>query len=295
MRFTKSDIEEIARRIAVITKRDSELPDAEIPLNDTERVPIIQYIPLVQNYENRLLSLADLRSLVLADVDQTAIGCVLMVTCHTTGASVSIKGVTRTSYTGYYGEMVDVIITADGYDTWIGVVTMTQDHTLVVSLNKKGGDSPSPGPSPETTYYVCLRNTQGATIEINGTRVASGSMNYFKAGDTVSWVVSLDGYDPNILEPTPISRNYDETITFDEPSSDPDSYLYFGNESVEINRNGGQVNVSLQSNVTWQISAADVPVAPDEGGEEPEPGDDELTVELPDSVTVFVGESVDII
>ena len=293
--FTKKQIDEIAAKLADLAIKDSQFRDMNKPLNGSEN------IPLLQDGENRLMSLPDLVNLIIGDEDKQYIKCILNVECLTSGATILIKGqgeddyAVRTSYTAYYGEIVDVQISADGHDTWYGAVTMTQNHTIVVSLNEEGGSSPSPGPSPTTTYYICLKNTQGATIEINGTRVASGSMNYFKAGDTVSWVVSLDGYDPDIREITSISRNYDETITLDESSSDTDPYLYFGNESVEINKGGGQVNVSLQSNVTWQISAADVPVAPDEGGEEPEPGDDELTVELPDNVTVFVGESVDII
>lgn len=289
MRFTKSDIEEIARRIAVITKRDSDLPDAEIPLNDTERVPLIQYIPLVQDYENRLLSLADLRSLVLADTDQTAIGCLLTVNCTTAGATVSIKGSDRTSYTGHYGEMVDVIISADGYDTWIGVVTLTQDHTLVVALNKSGGEAPT----PETTYWIRVTNSQGAKITLNRTEIVPGSKYYFSAGTVVDVNVTLAGFDPYVNSYT-MDRDWDIPVELTESSSTPDEpYLYFGQESASIGADGCTVSVPIRSNIDWEITASE-PYKEEEGGGGVEPEDQPVDVELPSSIEVYVGEDADI-
>lgn len=286
MHFTKSQIEEIARRLALITKRDSELPDAEIPLDESEKVPIIQYIPLVQDYENRLLSLADLRSLVLADHDQTAIACRLNVTCNTDGATVRIKGSVRTSYIGYYGEMVDVIITAEGYDAWFGVITMTQEHTLVVSLNEHGG-----GPGPVVSnYQVKITNSQGAIITINGSSVASGSVNYFSSGSSVSILVSKEGYDPWSYETASIAEDIIKTITL--PAQDPEErdkpYIRFGTTSVTGQPAGMLVKVQLKSNIDWVLSGLDSPV-PDESE------DDYNAMELPDSITVPVGGESNII
>lgn len=298
MRFTKSDIEEIARRIAVTTKRDSDLPDADIPLNDTERVPLIQYIPLVQDYENRLLSLADLRSLVLADTDQTSIGCALTVNCSTEGAEVSIKGEQRTSYTGHYGEMVDVIITADGYDTWIGVVTLTQNHTLIIALNKSGGEAPGP---EQETYWIKVTNTQGAKITLNGTQVASGSINTFSAGATVDVVVSLEGYGP-FVDSYPMDRNWTIPVSLTKKSSEPEEpFLYFKEDAATIPSDGGRVTVDLLSNIDWVITASEPYRKDDEEGGDtpspepsPSPEDTPVDTDLPSEMTVYQGETQDI-
>lgn len=250
MHFTKSQIEEIARRLALITKRDSELPDAEIPLDESEKVPIIQYIPLVQDYENRLLSLADLRSLVLADVDQTAIACVLNVVCNTSGATVKIKGSTRTNYIGYYGEMVDVVITADGYDAWFGVVTLTQDHTVYVSLNKTGQGGGGP-----TSYYVRVINDQDADIMMNGSRVSPGEYRYFPEGSRVDIYVSKEGYTTEIRTIGSIDSNVDMPISLN-PEHDViiEPFLRFDNETLTIEKTGAPATVGVESNVVWVIN-----------------------------------------
>ena len=284
MRFTKSDIEEIARRIAVITKRDSELPDADIPLHDNERVPIIQYIPLVQDYENRLLSLADLRSLVLADIDQTAVGCVLGVICDTDGAVVTIKGAERRSYAGYYGEMVDVIITADGYDTWIGVVTMTQDHTLVVSLNKEGGGS-TPGAE---AYYVMITNSQSASITFNGTPVASGSPMLFAAGTDVNILVSKDGFEPWHYTIDDIADNFSRDVTLTESESeDEDPFIVFTNDTLELPKSGASMTSGIKSNCSWEILSKASPSKTSQGS------DYNASNVIPE-MTVATDESIDI-
>lgn len=142
MHFTKSQIEEIRQRLALQTKKDSEFPDAEIPLDGSERLPVIQYIPLVQDWENRLLSFADMRRMVLSNIDMELVSCVLTVNCETTGATITIRsnrgqvsGSTSVTYNSFYGEVVTVTVEADGYDMWYESVTMTQDHTLDISLN----------------------------------------------------------------------------------------------------------------------------------------------------------------
>lgn len=283
MRFTKSDIEEIARRIAVITKRDSDLPDVDIPLHDNERVPVIQYIPLVQDYENRLLSLADLRSLVLADTDQTSVACVLSVICDTEGASVSIKGKDRTEYTGYYGEMVDVIISAEGYDTWIGVVTMTQDHTLVVSLNKKGS-----GGTVDDQCYVKVNNDQGARITLNGDRVFSGVKTYFPKGyGPITIAVELSGCKSDGDVIVTLDSDYENTFDLKPDEVEPDKpFIRFGNDTVTLKDGIVEASVDLLSNIDWTLIAVD-----DASPESADP--DNASADLPDTISVASGDTSD--
>jgi len=289
MHFTKSQIEEIARRLALITKRDSELPDAEIPLDESEKVPIIQYIPLVQDYENRLLSLADLRSLVLADVDQTAIACRLKVTCNTPGATVKIKGSTRTNYIGYYGEMVDVVITANDYDAWFGVVTLTQDHTVVVSLNKSGGGSPTPG---TTTYYVKINNNQSARITVNGNQVASGSMNYFESDERVEIYVTKDGYTPWSKTITGISSNFTQTVILTQSEDEQESpYIRFNKDEVRLPSMNASGSAEIQSNISWEIDGDDART-PEQDADTDEPTINDS--EVLSTYNMIVGESVDL-
>lgn len=141
MYFTQSQIDEIARRLALITKRDSALPYADLPLDDQEdRVPIIQYIPALQDFDNRLISLADLRNIIDSDPTDPTIGCRLTVTCGTAGSTIRIHGGVRSVYDAYYGDVVDVVVSAPGYDTWFSAITMTRDHAINVSLSKTGRD-----------------------------------------------------------------------------------------------------------------------------------------------------------
>ena len=273
MRFTKADIKEIAERLAVITKRDSEFPQATIPLNDSERIPVIQYIPALQDYENRLLPLSDLRSLVLADTDQTLVGCLLSVTCTTEGASILIKssrgqatGQSSASYQSFYGEVVTVTISADGYDTWYESVTMTQDHTLSVSLNKTGEESGGGGgddPSAHN-YKVVVFNTQGASIRINNVQVTSGQQAWFTGGATVDISVSLSGYKTKTRYIQSLTANVEWTVTFTDADKENVSgdYIRFRVDHISLDSDGAPVDSGVDATIPWEIISDSVYDAP---------------------------------
>lgn len=289
MHFTKSQIEEIAKRLAVITKRDSEFPDVVLPLDNTERVPLIQYLPIVQDYENRLLSLADLRSLVLADTDQTSIGCLLTVTCSTSGATIKINGEARSTYAAYYGEIVDVVISAEDYDSWYGAITMTQDHTLVIALSEK-----SEQVIPEaTTCIVKITNNQGAQITINGSPVASGSINVFDKGSSIRVIVSGSGYETFDSGIVILNEDYVKDITLPEGGSDDPTenpYLRFSKTELTIPASGdADTTVSVESNVSWVITGEEVIPPSEEDPEEEAPAQqDEVAYQ---DVTLMVGQT----
>jgi len=287
--FTRKQIEEIAAKLADLAIKDSQFKNVGKPLNGSEGLPVIQ------DGENKLMTLSDLINLITGGEDKQYIKCVLSVNCRTNNAIVEIKGqndsgfIQRTTYNAYYGEIVDVRITADNYDTWQGAITMTQDHALVISLNKTG--SATPTPTPVESYYVRITNTQGARIELNGTQVSSGSINYFTAGETVSLKVTLTGYDSDIRSLT-MNKNYDLPIELTKSSSEGDGpFIHFIDENRTISADGETVTTSISSNTSWEITASEV-YNKEEGEEDPDtqPADIEI-----DDMTLFIGEEKDII
>ena len=276
--FTKSEIEEIAQRIMSLTRRDSEFSDATIPLDNTEKVPLIQYIPLLQDYENRLLSLADLRNLVLGDVDQTSIGCLLTVNCSTTGNTIKVKskrgevsGSSSMSYAAFYGEVVTVTVSADGYDTWYESVTMTQDHTLVIALNKTGkGGSGGGGGDDTDTYYVCVKNNQGATITLStggsSINVASNEKRWFAKGSRIEISVTKQGYNPDGDTILSLTSNYEREFNLTSSATPEERYLRFKDISLTVPAAGGTITSAVQSNVTWAISSGQPQKSSDDAG-----------------------------
>lgn len=287
--FTRKQIEEIAAKLADLAIKDSQFKNVGKPLNGSEGLPVIQ------DGENKLMTLSDLINLITGDEDKQYIKCVLSVNCRTNNAIIEIKGqndssfIQRATYNAYYGEIVDVRITADNYDTWQGAITMTQDHTLTISLNKTG--SATPTPTPVESYYVRVTNTQGARIELNGTQVSSGSINYFTAGETVSLKVTLTGYDSEIRS-LQMNKNYDLPIDLSKSSSEGDgSFIHFIDENRTISADGETITTSISSNTSWEITASEV-YNKEEGEEDPEtqPADIEI-----DDMTLFIGEEKDII
>ena len=287
--FTRKQIEEIAAKLADLAIKDSQFNNINKPLNGSENLPVLQ------DGENRLMTLSDLVNLIIGDEDRQYIKCILNIECLTSNATIEIKGqgqedfTRQDTYTAYYGEIVDVRISAEGYDTWQEVVTMTQDHIIIVSLNEKGSGS---GPTQDS-YYVRVINTQGAQITLNGSPVSSGSVNYFIAGDDIDIIVSKPGF---ITEPRyikGIDRNYDIPIDLDEEEETPQDtpYIRFNQELVNLDTDGnivGDNNVRILSNCTWAIAAQDSP-----SKESTE--DDYNAVEVPDEITVPLGEERNIV
>ena len=287
--FTKKQIEEIAAKLAELAIKDSQFNDIVKPLNGSES------LPLIQDGENRLMTLPDLVNLIIGEEDRQYIKCILDISCQTENAIIEIKGqgevdyTQQSTYSAYYGEIVDVRVSADGYDTWQDVVTMTQDHTVVVALNKSGGETPT----PETTYWMRITNSQGAKITLNRTEIVPGSKYYFSAGTVVDVNVTLAGFNPYVNSYT-MDRDWDIPVELTESSSTPDEpYLYFENDTVTIQSNGGSNTVKLLSNIDWEITASE-PYKEEEEGGGVEPEDQPVDVELPSSIEVYVGEVADI-
>lgn len=279
MRFTKSDIEEIARRLAILTKRDSQFPDAEIPLDQTERVPLIQYIPLIQDYENRLLSLADLRSLVLADTDQTAIGCLLTVSCATDGAEIRINGAVASVYTAYYGEVVDIKISAEGYDTWYDTVTMTQDHTISVSLNMSA-----------PTYDEEIAELQDAVASIEN---SIGNIKLIPNGDYYTLTIgnnSIPIYSKPQVDALLAGSGSGDVV----PDDPEDAYLHFTKNEFMLDAQGNAVTaggIGVEANIPWKITSESLPDI--EEDEQDIDTSTAINVSV-ESITIKVGETLSI-
>lgn len=277
MHFTKSQIEEIGQRLAIQTKKDSEFEDAEIPLDGSERLPVIQYIPLVQDWENRLLSFADMRRMVLSNTDMELVGCVLTVTCNVQGASIVIKNnreqvaiSSGAEYHSFYGEVNTVTVAADGYDTWYESVTMTQDHSLVVNLNEIA--------SPWQDAFDQLQaQIDGITLTDNGdyyTLTIKGKTVKIYSKDQVDALIAGGG-----------SGGGGGT-----PDSDEDAYLNFSESSVAIPADGSTVNlISVNSNISWAITAV---AMPEEQQDEQTPQASTAVNIYPETISGAPGDSV---
>ena len=288
--FTRKQIEEIAVKLADLSIKDSQFDDVNTLFNGSESVPILQ------DNQNRLLSFAELVSIVRQSEDTGLIKCVLTVNCSTAGAVVKINGSRTTTATVSWGSMVDVEISADGYITWYGVLTMTQNHTLNIALSEKYEEETTP---VATTCVVQITNNQGAQITINGSQVASGSRNVFDKGSKVRIIVSGYGYETEDTGVFTLNDDFIETIDLNEASvKDTDPFLRFStNDEVFLPASGDAVtSVSVESNVNWAITTKEVERPQEEGSggddEEPveiEPAQQEFTV-LSD-VTIQVGQT----
>lgn len=277
MHFTKSQIEEIGQRLAIQTKKDSEFEDAEIPLDGSERLPVIQYIPLVQDWENRLLSFADMRRMVLSNTDMELVGCVLTVTCNVQGASIVIKNnreqvaiSSGAEYHSFYGEVNTVTVAADGYDTWYESVTMTQDHNLVVTLNEIA--------APWEDAFNQLKSIlDGITLVNNGDHyllTIKGTSLKLYSKDQVDAMIGSGG-----------SGGGGGT-----PDVDEDAYLHYSRSSVTVPADGSSVNiVSVNSNIPWAITTVELP---DEEEDEQNPEESTAVNIYPEEINAVVGDTV---
>lgn len=225
---------------------------------------------------------------------QSSSSAVLTVSCNTANATIKIKGVTRSTYTAYYGEMVDVLVSAEGYDTWHDVVTMTQDHTVVVSLNPQNG-----GGMSGTTHSVCVTNSQGATITINGTQVASGAVVVFQHGARVTIDVSLNDYESDGELINSLEADYSKEFVLvkkgaaPDPSEDPGAYtLYFKDTLIEIGYNEQAKSTEMISNVSWRINSEDMP---DETQDAQDATADTQGVNIPGNIIMSVGDIVNLL
>ena len=277
MHFTKSQIEEIRQRLAIQTKKDSEFEDAEIPLDGSERLPVIQYIPLVQDWENRLLSFADMRRMVLSNTDMELVGCVLTVTCNVQGASIVIKNSREqvaissgAQYQSFYGEVNTVTVAADGYDTWYESVTMTQNHNLVVTLNEIATRW-------EDAFNQLQSILDGITLVNNGDHyllTIKGTSLKLYSKEQVDAMIGSGG-----------SGGGGGT-----PDTDEDAYLHYSRSSVTVPADGSSVNIiSVNSNIPWAITAVELP---DEEEDEQNPEESTAVNIYPETVETVVGSSV---
>lgn len=279
MHFTKSQIAEIAERLALQTKKDSEFKDAIIPLDGEERLPIIQYIPLVQDFENRLLSFAQLRSLVLGNIDMESVGCFLTVNCSTAGAVIRVNGHILYSpyrYAGYYGDVVSVQISADGYDTYYESVTLTHDHTLSVALNKRGGDYDE---AIADIYSILdsislVDNGTHYTLNVKGT-----SIDLYTKQQIDSIIESGGGSGGGGGEVP--------------PESSDDAYLHFSESAITISASGEVNNsVDVRTNIPWIITGVEMPV---EEQDEQVPEESTAVNIYPQIINTEVGGTVQIV
>ena len=138
--FTNSQIEEIYSKLKILAKKDSQFPlaDAVVDENDTS-FPVIQYIPALQDYQNKLMSFNQLRNILVGDSGSSQ-RCILTITSSTSGAKIYVNNsrLVGTTYTGNYGTIALIKVEATGYDTEYLSVTLTQDATINVGLTRSG-------------------------------------------------------------------------------------------------------------------------------------------------------------
>lgn len=220
--FTLKQIEEIAAKLALLAVKDSQFEGMEYPFNGSESVPVLQ------DGANRRISFAELRSLVLQQDDaMSVIACSLSVTCNTPGAVVKIGGQTRNQYTGHYGEVVSVEISATGYDTYFESVTLTENQTLSIRLNK----------APQELI--------GVTLTSNGTYYT------LTVGNT-----SVDFYSKSQVDALLAGQGSGEAI----PGDTTEAFLNFSKNMLTISAEGTpDTSTSIMSNIPWKITVGEVP------------------------------------
>lgn len=253
MRFTESDIKELARRIMAITKRDSEFAPAVVPFDGSERFPVIQYIAAVQDFENRLLPLATLRNMIIGDPEDTSLGCLLTVSCTIPNSVIKINGTTRSTYDGFYGQIVLVEVSASGYDTWFNSVSLTEDTTLSISLNQAVDNSLSQTIEQIQSDIAGLEDAIEALPDEfpDVSLVNNGNYYTLTVDDT-----SVDFYSKAQMDAL-LAGLGRESVTTEDPEEE---YLHFSRPEVTLPSSGEKNEETyVDSNVDWEISDKDIP------------------------------------
>lgn len=280
MHFTKSQIEEIRQRLAIQTKKDSEFPDAEIPLDGSERLPVIQFIPAVQDFENRLLSFADMRRMVLANTDMELVGCLLTINCSTPDAIIKVDNVVLNSpyeYAGFYGDVVEVEISKSGYYTYQESVTLTSNCTLDVTLNQV------------KDYDSDITSLQAQIDAINFNLEDKGTYYKLTVGDK-----SINLYSKEQVDAMLAGQGSGDAT----PSDPEEAFLnfYSGDENnkneVIVSADGIPVTTArIQSNIPWEITVEEMP---DEQQDAQNPEESTAQNVSFDRITLRVGDSLQI-
>ena len=309
--FTKKQIEEIAAKLADLAIKDSQFGNMTMPLNGSENVPILQ------DNENKLLSFAELVSIVRESDESQLVNLTLKVSCSTPGATIKIDGEIKSSCTVSYGTMVDVEVSATDYVTWFGTITVTRSHSISITLSKAGSGSGGGGsdghcccgdhcvcwddadddPST-TTYTVTVTNPSGgATLMINDSAAAMNKAHVFNAGDRVVIDITKEGYYQYSKTIDPINRSY--TINADEVlepiDQEEDKHLSFTIPEINIPAESNLTAysaVDASSYISWQIRSTSLP-----DYEEDTPGQDTVEPAIsvsPETISMTVGETTNI-
>ena len=250
--FTLKQIEEIAAKLALLAVKDSQFEEIDYPLNSTESVPILQ------DGANRRIPFAEFVNIIVGNDDtHLNIPCSLTVTCNTPDATILIGGQTRSnnSYTGHYGEVVNVKVSKEGFDTYYESVTLTNNTSLVITLNQKGGDYDADLADIRQEIANLRTEILGLLANMGITFVSDSSGTYYtiRIGDDSVNVYSKEQIDAMMAsggDPTPV-----------DPDASP--YLYFEPaDDITLSSNGETVtNVKLKttSTTSWVITAKELP------------------------------------
>lgn len=290
--FTRKQIEEIAAKLADLSVKDSQFSNASI-INGSEKVPILQ------NDQNRLISFGHLVSLIRESEDTSSLPCKLTVKCNTANSVIRINGVIRTTYNGHYGEMLDVQVSASGYVTWFGVISLIDTHTITVPLTAVGeggsgggGGSDSGGScpcgdkcvcwkdyddddegggggdvDPSQTYTVRVLNPSGgASLIINNdpSKNVFDRSYEFAGGSRVVINVTKPGYIPYSNVIRSINQNYVINVDdfLEEIDTQETKILTFTNPHIVFEAEGdlnAQTQVSTNSYISWEIRGENLP------------------------------------
>lgn len=194
--FTKTQIEEIAKKLAAMGKKDSQFKVAN-SLGGSE------YFPILQNGENKKLSLIKLinytKNSIVPDIENaintakdeilaeiakmTNEDVTLSVVCDIPNAKIYLNGKLGTSVTVKASDLVSIRITADGYSTFNQVVCVHK--TQIIHIKLDDGE-------PTTFYDFTINpNPEDSTVIINDVERKTISV---PEGTLVTWEVSKAGY-----------------------------------------------------------------------------------------------------
>lgn len=172
--FTKQQIEEIAYKLKLLNKKDSQFEKAK-DLNDSEELAILQ------EGKNRKLSLSSFIQYLSSRVGKPSKYYSIRVNATPSDAEVTINGKVTNVDSFLEGTLVSIIVKKDGYKTETRSLILSEDTILNIELTEI------------STYYDVYVNAtpSNSTIFINNIERKSARI---KEGTAVKIEVSSEGY-----------------------------------------------------------------------------------------------------
>lgn len=139
----------------------------------------------INSVTEQLVSMSETLDSLVESADEEV---TLTVETNVSEAVIMINGKESSTVTVKKGEVVSILVTADGYLPFSEVVDVNRTQTLNIVLTK-GSYTP---PQPSTVTFSINPEPSDATVKIDGVERKTISV---ESGTEVAWEVSRDGYE----------------------------------------------------------------------------------------------------